>query len=253
MIYVHNDRSISSDNFIRHVLLSEAIRKELEQHCVLWPCDVTEESNKSKLLSSLMQCSELNSPVPFPPAPFCLRKSHFSTAPKKNALARHVCARINSFSSPNEFPRLYIVISSPEFGSKVVRSKKQRMSPLVGAPTSSASATNSASSLQPLQPQPSTAFAVQNASINPPLSAYKYYDPSTSSSLLTPSSASAHTGQAIAFASKAPGNAANSQSDHRSDSYCVFEIEPSTMTAAELLVKLQCARNNGSKCLNKLS
>ena len=59
--------------------------------------------------------------------------------------------------------------SSSEFGSKVVRSQKQRLS-LVSAPTSSACATISASSLQPFQPLLSTTPSL--CRIQPPTRLY---------------------------------------------------------------------------------
>ena len=230
VIYVHNDRSISSDDFIRTVLSNEAIIKELEQHCVLWPFNVTEESNKSKLLSSLQQCAELNAPPLTFPKPFGERNPVLS-ASQNYALASHMCGRISSFSSPNEFPRLYIVISSAELIPKL-STKKLHMS----LASKSSSIVSASASSPPLL---STSTSVT--------SNFPYSVPLAASSSRTSSSVSTHFSQIISGAPKATGIAVSAQSDHLSNSSWVFEVEGSTTTATQLLLSLQRLHKNRRK------
>ena len=230
MIYVHNDRSIFSDNFIRTVLLNEGIHKELEKRCVFWPCDVTEEPNKLKLLSSFMKFSELNASVLTFPKPFGVRNPVFS-APHNYALAPNMCGRINSFSSPNDFPRLYIVISSAELIPKLSR-KKLHM-PMSLASTSSATAS---ASLSPLL-STSTSFS----------SYIPHFLPLAASSSSTSSPVSVLFSQIISGEPKPASIPVSSQSDHLSNSSWVFEVEGTTTTAAQLLLNLKSVHKNRSK------
>ena len=132
MIYLHNEQ-ISSENF-RRVLSNHAVKHELEQHCVLWPWDCTEEDAKLKLREILKQCAELNVPIAPFPVPFGLDDDITGGSAMPTA-ASIIAARISSTQSSTKFPYLFIIIQ--------VSLGRERNTPITPSAATSASISSS--------------------------------------------------------------------------------------------------------------
>ena len=84
--------------------------KQLEEHCVLWPWDVTEAGNRTRLLASInKQHPDLSLPtVPFA-VPVEFAYDEVDNTPQSSVAGR-ILARLRSLPSPDEYPLLYVVI-----------------------------------------------------------------------------------------------------------------------------------------------
>ena len=110
MIYLHHDQSIFSNIICGNVLGNAQLLKQLEEHCVMWPWDVTDAGNRTRLLASInKQHPDLSLPtVPFA-VPLEYAYDEVDHTPQSSVAGR-ILARLRSLPSPDECPLLYVVI-----------------------------------------------------------------------------------------------------------------------------------------------
>lgn len=110
VIYLHNDQSIFSNIICGNVLGNAQLLKQLEEHCVVWPWDITEAGNKTRLLASInKQHPDLSVPtVPFAvPLEFPLEEVDHTP---QSSVAGRILARLRTLPSPDDCPLLFVII-----------------------------------------------------------------------------------------------------------------------------------------------
>ena len=202
------------------LLSDQPVNTEVVQNCVLHQCDVSDAQLRQQLIATLQQSPEMNAPIV--PFPFPLGLNDFSRD-SSVSVAERICNLLNRpLLSPGEFPRLYIIILVPILECSAAPIKNSHAGP-------------------------STAVSSQSS---PPLLALTYAGSSSNCGTSAPSAASTSTSASPApatFASAAPyfvGITGKKSRVHRSFRCCIHEVAASTITAVELVSKLQAAYNN---------
>lgn len=227
VIYLHDGSNIGGT-----VVSNQAVKEVLKNKCVLWQYDISQLAIKRQLVSTLMQCAELNGLTVQFPVPFGLENFSLGAYPRPSVASRICNLLSRQLLSLDEFPRIYIVIGMPILESAaapagVALAKHQdssaiasALTPFTTSSTAPALTTDGAVSL----------FKIEGT-----------FDLSTASTSSASSTASAVT---VSAAPNVVGITASNSLVLRTMRCCVHEVAASAVTAVELVSKLNSAYNN---------